>query len=318
MHLYLPVFLLLLLPFLASVVFAAPDKGAPEVISLDAVVVTSEKIQEYVKNHPQDVKVVERKEIVERNLSNVEDILKTISGVEVISTSGLGSRISIRGSGRSSGVLVLLNGRPLNSNQYGSQDLNAIPVDSIRSVAVFKPPVPVWLGPGGSDGVINIVTSSGKTMGDKPKTRSTVKVEGGSYGFADGSLSHQMPFADGNSLVSTVMTHRDGSRTNSDRTNEAVAINWDRDRKDGGRYEASARYYHAEYGSPGPTDNLTPGLPRRSLAVGPHLHPGRPEAWTQGRYGLVAGGWQRGSAAGSHVGMGPVRPYPGRGASPLP
>ena len=258
MHLHLSVFLLLLLPFWAGIALAAPDKGGPEVINLGAVVVTSEKIQEYVKNHPQDVKIVERKEIVERNLSNVEDILKTISGVEVISTSGLGSRISIRGSGRSSGVMVLLNGRPLNSNQYGSQDLNSIPVDSIQSVAVFKPPVPVWLGPGGSDGVINIVTSSGKTMGDKQKTRSTVKVEGGSYGFAEGSLSHQMPFADGNSLLSTTMTHRDGSRTNSDRTNEAVAINWDRDRKDGGKYEASGRYYHAEYGSPGPIDNLTP------------------------------------------------------------
>ncbi len=86
MHLIIPVFLLLFLPFLAGVAFAAPDKKGQEVISLDAVVVTSEKIQEYVKNHPQDVKIVERKEIVERNLSNVEVILKSYSSVEVFST----------------------------------------------------------------------------------------------------------------------------------------------------------------------------------------------------------------------------------------
>ena len=259
MHLHVRIFhLFSLLAFLTGIVFAAPAKGGPKVIPLDAVVVTSEKIQEYVKNHPQDVKIVERREIVERNLSNVEDILKTISGVEVYSTSGIGSRISIRGSGRSSGVLVLLNGRPLNSNQYGSQDLNSIPVDSIQSVAVFKPPVPVWLGPGGSDGVINIVTSTNTTRIDKQKTSSTVKVEGGSYGFAEGSLSHLFTGEGGNALLSATTTHRDGSRTNSDRTSEAVAINWDRDQKDGSRYQASGRWYHAEYGSPGPLDNLTP------------------------------------------------------------
>jgi len=250
--------LLLAVPILTGTSFAESDKGSPEIFNLGAVVVTAEKLQEYVKNHPQDVKIVERKEIVERNLANVEDVLKTISGVEVYSTPGIGSRISIRGSGRSGGVMVLLNGRPLNSNQYGSQDLNSIPIDSIQSISVFKPPVPVWLGPGGSDGVINIVTSSGETIGNKQKNRSTVKMEGGSYEFASGSLSHQMPFAGGDSLLSATINHRDGSRTNSDRTSEAMAINWDRDKKDGGRYEVSGRYYHAEYGSPGPLDNLTP------------------------------------------------------------
>ncbi|EKD33771.1 MAG: hypothetical protein ACD_75C02600G0004, partial [uncultured bacterium] len=167
-------------------------------------------------------------------------------------------RISIRGSGRSGGVLVLLNGRPLNANQYGSQDLNAIPVDSIQSVSVFKPPVPVWLGPGGSDGAINIVTRSGETMKDKEKTSSTAKVGGGSYGFAEGSLSHQMPLSGGNALMSATTTHRDGSRLNSDRTDDGLAMNWNRKASDGSSYEVGGRYYRAEFGSPGPTDNLTP------------------------------------------------------------
>lgn len=77
------------------------------------------------------------------------------------------------------------------------------------------------------------------------KTNSTAKVGGGSYGFAEGSLSHQMPVTD-------------GSRPNSDRSDGALAMNWNRDNKDGSGYEVSGRYYQAEYGSPGPTDNLTP------------------------------------------------------------
>ena len=145
-------------PLLAGPGFGETKNGDTAAFTLNEVIVTSEKIQEYIKNHPQDVKVVEREEIIKQNLPNVEEILKTMPGVEVYPTAGIGSRISIRGSGKSGGVLVLLNGRPLNTNQHGNLDLNSIPVDSIQSVSVFKPPVPVWLGPGGSDGAINIVT----------------------------------------------------------------------------------------------------------------------------------------------------------------
>jgi vitamin B12 transporter len=237
--------------------FGESGKEGTEVLSLGEVVVTAEKIREYIKNHPQDVKVVKQHEIVERNMGSVEEILKTISGVEVSSAPGTGSRLSIRGSGQSGGVLVLVNGRPMNSNQYGSQDLNTIPVDSIQSVSVFKPPVPVWLGPGGSNGVINIETSAERAPGERKKGRSAAKAAVGSYGFAEGSLSHQFALADGDALFSTTTAHRDGSRANSDRTSESLAVNWNRV-ENAGSYEVSGRYYQSEYGSPGPVDNLTP------------------------------------------------------------
>ena len=250
--------ILLSIPFLTGYAFAETDQGDPKALNLGEIVVTAEKMQEYVKNHPQDVKIVERKEIDERNLANVEDILKTMPGVEVYSTAGIGSRISIRGSGRTGGVLMLLNGRPMNSNQYSSQDLNAIPVDLIESISVFKPPVPVWLGPGGSDGAINIITRTKDKSKDTENAASTVKLNGGSYGFAESSLSHQLPVADGNALISATAGHRDGSRPNSDRTNGALAMSWNRKTADGSSYQLGSRYYRAEFGSPGPIDNLTP------------------------------------------------------------
>ena len=246
------------LSLLTGVAFAESVKATPAEFTLGEVIVTSEKIQEYIKNHPLDVNIVERQEIVTRNLPNVEEIIKTMPGVEVYSTSGVGSRISIRGSGRSSGVLILLNGRPLNSNQYGSQDLNSIPVDMIESVSVFKPPVPVWLGPGGSDGAINIVTRTPKNMKETEKHRTTVKGSGGSFGFVEGGVTHLLPVAGGNTMLSGTTTHRDGKRTNSDRTDGALSLNWNREGAAGARYELNGRYYQAEYGSSGPLDNLTP------------------------------------------------------------
>jgi len=238
--------------------FGETKNGDTASFTLNEVIVTSEKIQEYIKNHPQDVKVVEREEIIKQNLPNVEEILKTMPGVEVYPTAGIGSRISIRGSGKSGGVLVLLNGRPLNTNQHGNLDLNSIPVDSIQSVSVFKPPVPVWLGPGGSDGAINIVTRNLMLAENTDKPRSTVKFGGGSFGFVEGSLSHLLPIAAGSALLTVTAMHRDGKRTNSDRSDGAFAMNWNRDGQGGNRYEVNGRYYQAEHGSPGPTDNLTP------------------------------------------------------------
>lgn len=135
------------------------DQAGGEGMEMDALVVTAERIDEYVSNYPQQVERLDENEIRRRNLLSVEEALGTMPGVEVKRSSGIGSRISIRGSGKSGGVLVLLNGRPLNSNQYGGIDLSTIPVEIVGSIMVFKPLVPVWLGPGGSDGIINISTT---------------------------------------------------------------------------------------------------------------------------------------------------------------
>lgn len=225
---------------------------------MDEIVVTSEKIEEYAKSYPQDVKMVKRSEIVQRNLPNVEEVLKTMPGVEVYPSSGIGSRISIRGSGKSSGILILLNGRPLNSNQQGSIDLNTIPIDSIESISVFKPPLPVWLGAGGSEGAINIITRDLKPTDGKKQNQTTVKIGGGSYGLAESSASQQLPALGGNALITGAIKHKDGKRENSDRNDGSVSVNWNRTGQEGKRYEVNGRYYEAEYGMIGPTDNETP------------------------------------------------------------
>lgn len=244
--------------FTVTAVAAEAAKTAPDAYTLGEVVVTSERLGDYIKNYPRDVTVVERAEIVKRNHSNVEEVLKTMPGVEVYPTSGMGSRISIRGSGKSGGVLILLNGRPLNSNQAGSMDLNAIPVDIIESVTVFKPPVPVWLGPGGSDGAINIITREIMPSKNGEKSNTTIKAAGGSYGLLQTGASQVLKLGDGNLLLSGNYNHRDGKRINSDRNDGNASVNWNRSGKDSTKYEVNGRYYEAEYGVPGPTDNETP------------------------------------------------------------
>ena len=112
--------------------------------TLETMVVTAEKLSGYIKNHPQHVVILDQKEIEERNFLEVAEAIASMHGVEVRQRDS-GTSISIRGGGGSGKVLVLIDGRPLNSGQYGGVDLESIPIEIIKSISVFKPPVPVWL-----------------------------------------------------------------------------------------------------------------------------------------------------------------------------
>ncbi len=244
-------------------IYACAADTALTTQELAVVTVTADRVEEYIRNYPQQVETVGKNEIVERNLNTVDEVLGTMPGVEVYQSGSSGTRISIRGSGRSSGVLVLLNGRPLSTNQYGNFDLNSVPVDQIESVTVFKPPVPVWLGPGGSDGAINIITKT-PSLESKDKPAATiVKVKGGSYGLVDGSISQNIELFSGSAQLTAGASHSDGKRSNSDRDTGALALNWNRKTAAGARYTFNSRYYEAEYGSAGPIDNPTPDARQR-------------------------------------------------------
>jgi vitamin B12 transporter len=244
----------------------ARGQDSSSAVTLDTITVTAEKLTEYVRNHPQQVTMVERKEILERNFLSVEETLNSMAGVEVRPSAGIGSRISIRGSGKAGGVLVLLNGRPLNSCQYGSVDLSTIPIDIVKSVTVFKPPVPVWLGPGASEGAISIVTHDfhpESEEAEKQKSVTRLKLSGGSFGRLDAGVSHSAPLAGGGLMLTAAGSRLDGKRTNADRDKGDLSIHWDRGGKGARRYEINGRYYISEHGSPGPTDNPTPDARQR-------------------------------------------------------
>jgi iron complex outermembrane receptor protein len=243
----------------ASFAFAESKEVPASQVTMGEILVTAERISDFIKNHPQDVAVVDRKEIIQRGLLNTEEVLKTMPGVEVSKSTGTGSRISIRGSGKSNGVLVLLNGRPLNTNQYGGVDISSIPIEMIESVTVFKPPVPVWLGPGASEGAINIQTRDLTTSSrEKKEPSTTIMVGGGSFGLVQGSGSEVVSLGDGKFLFTGSASHRDGKRENSDMDDASFSASWNREDKGGKRYEANSRYYTADYASSGPADNPTP------------------------------------------------------------
>jgi iron complex outermembrane receptor protein len=236
----------------ASVLCRAQD---PEPVTLDPIVVTAKKIQDFRKNNPELVVEMNREEIRKGNFGGLDQVLNALPGVDV-KKSGTGSRISIMGSGGNGKILVLINGRPANSTQYGSVDLDSIPLDLIQQVMVFKPPVPVFLGPGGTSGAVNIVLAN-EAQG-KSKKNSRISLQGGSYGKGELTASH-LADALGEPLQLTAsVKHRDGRRTNSDRDSASLGFQWDLPLGTTTRYDLSGRYYESEYGSSGPVHAPTP------------------------------------------------------------
>ncbi len=245
--------------------FAQHHQSEKDVYTLDEVEVTARKLSEYVKNNPQNIIEMNKEEIRERNFLEVGEALNSMPGVDVSQGSGgSGARISIRGGGGSGAVLVLVDGKPLNSTQYGGVNLGSIPVEIIERITLFKPPVPVWLGPGGAGGVINITTlNAGKRLLKKEENIARIKLNGGSYGAAELNASYMINREKSKLLLAASASHKDGKRPNSDDDSQNASLKYQREGSSGKRYDLNGSYYHSSHGSSGPVDNPTPDARQR-------------------------------------------------------
>lgn len=253
---------ILMLCFGAGILSARQDVSAgseEETVTLKEVVVTAAKLQGYLEEHPQQVEVMTGARIQENGYSDLNQVLNALPGVEVKpSGTGLGSRISIRGSGGGGKILILINGRPMSGSQYGVVNLDGIALDTVARVDVFKPPVPVWLGPGATAGAINIVLADQTDESSSEKKSTRVGASFGSFGKAGVSASDRMSPGDHHLTLSASGNHKDGKRENSDRDSGSLTFQWDLPSGDGAALDVSGRYYQSEHGCSGPTHNPTP------------------------------------------------------------
>ncbi len=246
-----------------SVIAQGHDSGTQsQGTQLGEMVIISDKIEDFSRQNPSQVVTMEAKEIEQRNFLQVQEVLGAMPGVDVKdSGAGMGTRISIRGGGGSGSVLVLIDGRPASTMQYGGVDLSSIPIDLIKKITVFKPPVPVWLGPDSAAGAIYIETKQKKAK-TKTGIKGKVRATGGSYGLAALSATAQMDKDKSQYTISGGASHKDGKRTNSqkDQGNLNLGYNW----KKGTRaLQVNGKAYISDHGVAGPTYNPTPNATQR-------------------------------------------------------
>ncbi len=222
----------------------------------EEMVVVADKIDAFVRRNPAQVESIGAREIATRNFLQVQEVLGAMPGVDVSSASGgLGTRISIRGGGGSGGVLVLIDGRPVSTMQYGGVDLSSIPIDMIERITVFKPPVPVWLGPETAAGAIYIETRTKKN--EAAAKHGKVRTSGGSYGLGTVSATGQVDTAASQYLISGGASHKDGRRDNSQKEQGHLDLGYIH--KDGGReIQVNGKAYITDQGIANPTYKQKP------------------------------------------------------------
>lgn len=152
-----------------------------EDVDLERIVVTSTRTMEFVKNTPNNITVVTRKEIDRSKAKTTLDVIREKAGVSVTEFSagnGKLANVDIRGFGEtgSSNTLVLVDGRRITQIDLSGTDWTQIPIDEVERIEIIRGAASVFYGDNATGGVINIITKEGE---GEPKIEA--KAEAGSY-----------------------------------------------------------------------------------------------------------------------------------------
>jgi len=235
---------------------------------LESMVVVSKRVDDYIRKSPNLTIIMDSSEIKQSNFLHVYEAIDTMPGIDIKpGSTGLGARISIRGGGGSGSVLVLIDGRPMTTSQYGGIDLGSIPIDIVKKIIVFKPPVPSWLGPGASAGAIYIELKHTKadigydnngSMHGKPINKGFIRVAAGSYGLVKISATLKTKKDENRTLLAIGYGHKKGKRANSHQDKGYINFLWNKGDSRMSGIEINGKYYISDHGVTGPLYNPTP------------------------------------------------------------
>ena len=172
------------------------------------------------------VTVLSREEIQAAPVHSINDLLKMAVGIDVRQRGPMGAQtdIGIRGSTQEQ-IAVLLNGINICDPQTGHNTFD-LPCDlsDIVRIEVLEGPAGRVFGTSSLQGAINIVTSLPPAHSTKRRSKTEVRLEGGSFGYlsAAGSINFSPLFGGVGGSLSASYTRSDGYQRS-----EAGALNSD-------------------------------------------------------------------------------------------
>ncbi len=141
----------------------------PANIRINEVVITATRTENSLKNLPVRVNVIPTSMIRQQATQTIDDVLRTVPGIQVDRPFGIFSSkatVSMRGlSGKEQArFLVLLDGIPLNKSDGGTVDWNMIDPESISRIEILKGSGSALYGGNAMGGIVNMISS----IPDKP------------------------------------------------------------------------------------------------------------------------------------------------------
>ncbi len=156
-----------------------------------------------------------------RGLS-VTEVLSSLPGIQSYRQGGMGSfqTVSIRGIA-SKGILICIDGIPLNDASGGAADLGTIDLNNVERIEIYKDRVPARFGGQGLGGAINFVTKKATA-----KTNGRFLASYGSHNTLEGSAQVSVSPKDSMNFAASVsarhsdndyeFTNRNGTAYNPD------------------------------------------------------------------------------------------------------
>ncbi|MFP3867994.1 MAG: TonB-dependent receptor plug domain-containing protein [Desulfobacteraceae bacterium] len=129
---------------------------------LEEVVISATRTEVPAKETSVSSTVITRDQIEARQVSRVEEMLRTVPGATVIQSGSRGGETAlfIRG-GESDHNQILLNGIKLN-DVGGSYDFSVLTVDNVEGIEVIRGPMSSLYGNDALTGVVNLMTRKGR------------------------------------------------------------------------------------------------------------------------------------------------------------
>lgn len=252
---------------------------------LRELLVTATRTPQTIEDVPASSSIISEEEIKATNPRDLGEALRGTLGVDIRSQGPLGSVASanLRGSTPQQ-VLVLIDGRPMNSPSLGSADLSTIPVSAVDHIEIVRGPASNLYGANALGGVINVITKDPdkltfRATGDfGVYTHSQFMEDRGQYthnrNYGDGlniSLEHGvttaalgLPTDYGNFGYYVTVDHRNtsGFRDNSDYEGNDVTLKLKYDYKNLFIARFFFGYHGDELGAPGPEPDPHKAAPK--------------------------------------------------------
>jgi len=198
-----------LLVFESSILFSAGVFAQD--VDLDKIVVTPSRMEENYGSTSQVIDIFTNKDIEYAQSGDLSDILSFVNSVNINGNGGAGQTKNLRMRGSSAAqVLVLIDGRPVNSPRDGSMDLSELPVDNIAKMELVHGPGSSAYGSQAMAGTLNIVTKSPP----KEKQKTEVFSSFGTFHTYNERFSHGARVFDLGYLISGGYQSSEGFREN--------------------------------------------------------------------------------------------------------
>ena len=216
---------------------------------LDKVEVTASRTAQTVDQALAPVTVITREEIELSQATSVTELLNKTPGMQITGYGGPGSKAGVYLRGTASAqTLVLVDGIPVRSGDFGEAPLQYMDPDQIEKIEIVRGPKSGLYGPDAVGGVIQIFTREGK--GD-PRARVKLGVGSrgtGEYGLSYGGEVDGTRFNIGAKLFETSGYDRTFKTTGGDADDDAYrnkSISGNISRKFTDNFEAGLRFSYA-------------------------------------------------------------------------